>query len=393
MIKNIAFALLVQLISWYPVFAQQWRNIGPDSMVWTSSDFFIQGDLLYIYQRSTRPGVYYEYNLKVKSGWRKRFVDNYCQDSPTEVQCNNTAWFTNPSCDGGIAKVDGNDSQWQKVDIPDLSDYVGCGHSDLLCVAGDTITKGICGYCFSGLPCIPAYFGVFLSEDNGKTWKSLIRDKNCQTAMYSVLIAGNAVFASINRGILRFDRETLDSTVMPAPSSFYRMYECDETYFGVSRYNSNDLYRSGDSCKSWTSVKNGLDDSIWISCIKSYAGNVYLSSFNTGLFVYNSSQEMWVSCLNMLPEIKVAKLGTRNGALFAATEHGVYEYNDATRVSAEKSSAPRRRLTGLRSYYSGKTDRYYLSDGKKTTYNLLGKRVYDVRSEMQNKRAAAAKPR
>lgn len=379
--KALSAVLPVLLLFTFPfsISAEQWRFLGPDSATWNSGLLFSQGDSLFACNPVGRSADTFYIFAPLTGANRgivlvpKLFLNSF--DRLSNIQAGATTWFTMQQGNSFLYRMDTNEHRWKNIQILDLAIRNGCIVSNTFGVLDNTVAVGVSGYHFTSLPCADSYFGLYVSEDNGVSWKSFVSDWNPNIRMGSLIITPKNVVASTSLGTVLFNRTTGDTLVLPAPQVFQQLYECGTQVYGVASTNGryqNAPYVSIDSCRTWRACGIGLPDSIAITSICATGTTVYLSSNRHGLFTLDNAEGLWKPC-NDLPEAKVYSLCNTGKALFAITEHGVYVESSNTHMARRRTSVSKRIV--LRKYTTVQNHHVLVTDGKKNVFNLSGKKI------------------
>ena len=198
--------------------------------------------------------------------------------------------------------------------------------------------------------------GVFYSSDNGITW--LTNNANWGMYTYSVLKSGNALFAGLNDGIYKSTDNGYNwyssSNGLPANPVVHAIVSKNNYIFATA---GNGIYVSSNMGSNWISSSNGLpqtgmntliayDNKLftstfylvyssfdngqhWDSCgqitedwsnisgMCSDSTEIFISTFNNGIFKSTNFGANWISCSNGIP-------GSNNEY---AQLNSVYAYN------------------------------------------------------------------
>ena len=165
--------------------------------------------------------------------------------------------------------------------------------------------------------------GVFLSTNDGKNWTAvnigLSNLKVYGLGFYPPNVYagtdGSGLFLSTNYGNswtnVGFTNKTVGDIAVRNSIVFA----------GVS-YSNGGVYRSMDSCKSWTLVMNGVTDKNVLNLAVN-GSNLYLGTAYNGLFLSTNDGDNWTNLNNGLTD-DVWFIVFHNSNFFASTGHGVY---------------------------------------------------------------------
>ena len=169
--------------------------------------------------------------------------------------------------------------------------------------------------------------GIFLSTNNGSNWTAVnaglsnlkIYGLACSPPNVYAGTDGNGLFLSTNNGSswtsAGFSNKTVGDIITRNSIVFA----------GVS-YSTGGVYRSMDSCKSWTAVMNGVTDKNVLSLAVN-GSNLYLGTAYNGLFLSTNNGDNWSNLNNGLTG-DVWSIVFSNSNIFVGTGHGVYLSTD-----------------------------------------------------------------
>jgi hypothetical protein len=118
-----------------------------------------------------------------------------------------------------------------------------------LAVSGNNLFAGTCGG------------GVFLSSNNGASWKPVNSGLFTDLIITSVFATGNRVFASTQWGVFLSTNNGASWTAVkscPSIQCVWRFFQSGNTIFAGTQV--GDIFRSTDNGESWTAANSGLMD-------------------------------------------------------------------------------------------------------------------------------------
>jgi len=238
-------------------------------------------------------------------------------------------------------------------------------------------------YIFAGNIAAASYYGVFISSNNGSNWDTtgLIDINNgVQTlatkgdTIFAGVFSDGGVYVSLNNGI---SWKQADSGL---PSN------TDVMTFAISGNNifagtqGNGVYLSSNNGKLWTAVNNGLTNNEIMSIVLN-GNNIFAGTDGGGVFLSTNNGSNWTAINNGLPTNTFARALAINGNyLFAGTsDGGVWRFP----LSALGIKEINNNADNIAVYPNPVTNTLTIdipqaAGGNISIYNLLGEEVYST---------------
>lgn len=177
--------------------------------------------------------------------------------------------------------------------------------------------------------------GIFRSNNNGLTWTSVNSGLPPNNKIESLVIFGNRVYAGISRsattGILDnggvyFSNNDGDSWTSGNNSILVNANGVEALTVnskGIFVGTQGGLFKSIDEGNNWISINNGFPPS-QIRYLATSGNNVFVGSFNFGVYLTSNSGATWASINDGLTANRIKTLAISNNYIFAGSE-GIIE--------------------------------------------------------------------
>ncbi len=166
-----------------------------------------------------------------------------------------------------------------------------------------------CHFAISGSNLFSAddYQGVFLSSDNGMSWK-LIRSVGRNTSISSLAVLGTQLYVGVLDSGLYRSADTGKSWKLITMRSIsdYRLWGSGTTLFAVF---DSGFYRSLDSGTSWTAMKGGFKQPLFVRELAASGKTIFINA-DTSLYLSTDDGQNWKA------------LSTAFGVRHVAVSHG-----------------------------------------------------------------------
>lgn len=200
-------------------------------------------------------------------------------------------------------------AQWHQTNGPERG-FISCIEP-----AGDSLFVGVAG------------FGVFLSTDNGLTWRPTNTGLT-NMDVRSITVMGDQVYAGLEEGgVCRStDYGTTWSRAnegFPFPLRTVSAMTIKRPLVFAGTWDSG-VFASSDSGQHWTSTNTGLPSSVSIASLGRIGSNLFAGTYYDGGFLSVNNGTSWTWALAG----GVTSITTHNSIAFAAAGGGVYRSLD-----------------------------------------------------------------
>jgi hypothetical protein len=180
-----------------------------------------------------------------------------------------------------------------------------------------------------------AEHGVFLSANNGGWWKPLNAGLPDEAGVYGLAVKGSLLFAGTSAGVIH--PSSSGGWSEPGKGLPEKAYICGFAVSGENIYvgcNPGGVYVSADDGAAWTPVGEGLPENVKIFCLAANGTDVFIGTEMQGVLRSSDGRDKWQPARSGILETEIHCLLFIGPDLYAGTGGG----HDATFSSSGVTS-------------------------------------------------------
>ncbi|MGB9703076.1 MAG: hypothetical protein ACPL1A_10205, partial [Candidatus Kapaibacteriota bacterium] len=195
--------------------------------------------------------------------------------------------------------------------------------------------------------------GIFLSNDEGKTWQRITGDGFMYKVMKMVKIDENIFAGTYDYGLIKSVDGGKSWTKLKLPTKYDKITIKDILYHDKKIYlpTREGIFVSPDLGESWEKKNNGYPDSLETVSLASYGDYIFAATHWYGSVYYSSDGgEEWHSMNKGLSGRSLSRIKVFGDYLYAGTSTGLHKYNLKTLITSVEEIEKRNYLYSMRPY-------------------------------------------
>jgi photosystem II stability/assembly factor-like uncharacterized protein len=244
--------------------------------------------------------------------------------------------------------------------------------------------------------------GIFLSNDEGKTWHRITGDGFMYKVMKMIKIDENIFAGTLDYGLIKSVDGGKSWEKKKLPTKYDEitikdiLYHDNKIYLATKQYydpekkilvNGEGIFMSSDLGESWEKKNNGYPDSLETASLASYGDYIFAATNWYGSVYYSTNGgEKWHSINKGLSGYSLSRIKVFGGYLYAGTSTGLYKYNLKNLITSVDEIEKRNYLYSMQPYPIPATNRVQAEIywDKALDINQADIKVYNIYGEEIN---------
>ncbi len=195
--------------------------------------------------------------------------------------------------------------------------------------------------------------GIFLSNDEGKTWQRITGDGFMYKVMKMLKIDDNIFAGTVDYGVIKSVDDGKSWTKLKLPTKKDEITINDILYYDKKIYlaTQEGILMSSDLGGSWEKKNNGYPDSLKTVSFASYVDYIFAATSGYGSVYYSKDRgEEWHSMNKGLSGYSLSRIKVFGDYLYAGTSTGLHRYNLKNLITSVDKTEKRNYLYSMAPY-------------------------------------------